>query len=179
MTENPPSEAGLQARIEDAVRDWVAYAHAHLGFGRRPLPVPEVRLDLRGRGAGLAVISPRKRQPDLIRLNATLLREHPREMIEETVPHEVAHVVAYRLFGRRIKPHGREWQDVMRAFGKDPSVSHCMPAEPTRRLRRFAYRCGCESPVELTSIRHRRVQQGAVYRCRRCGERLIFSGESA
>ena len=176
----PDADAELQRQARITLAAWVDRANALFDApGRGGFAIPTLRFDLRGRAAGLAVFSRRRRSPDLIRINPDLLRRYPREMLDETLPHEFAHVVAHRLYGATIKPHGAEWRGVMAAFGKSPDVCHNMAAEPTRRLRRYRYRCACPQGVELTSIRHRRAQQGAGYVCRRCGEQLRYSGERA
>ena len=173
--QNPPD---IQQRARQELSAWVERANALFSeeFGAR-ITSPELAFDLRGRGAGLAVFQARKRraEPDLIRINPTLLEQHPQEMLEETIPHELAHIVAHRLFGPRIKPHGREWRLVMSAFGKSPEVQHRMQVEPSRRLRRYTYNCACPVGVELTSIRHRRARRGTAYLCRKCGERLRWA----
>lgn len=158
-------------RAHMAIARWIDHAGRLFAV---PITQPQVRCDLRGRTAGLTIY-PRKHdhhEPTIIRLNAELLERHPREMLEQTIPHEVAHVVANHLYGPRIRPHGPEWRSIMQAFGVTPDVRHNMHAEPTRRLRRHHYLCGCPDGVELTAIRHNRAQRGTVYRCRRCGETL-------
>lgn len=178
----PPGVSELQARTHAALRHWLARANELFAQeAGADFPCPRLAFDLRGRGAGMAVYQPRKRmaEPDLIRLNLRLLQEHPQEMIEETIPHELAHIVAHRLFGARIKPHGPQWRAVMLAFGKTPEVQHRMPVEPSRRLRRYRYFCACPAGVELTSIRHKRARRGAAYLCRKCGQRLRWNGEPA
>lgn len=165
----------LQARAIQHTEYWTRRAREIFAVSARRLPVPDVRFDLRGRSAGQAVFARRSRQIH-IRINAALLASHPTEMLDDTVPHEVAHVVIFRLYGRRAKPHGEEWKALMRAFGIDPRPCHTLPAEPTRQLKRFRYDCACEEPAMLTSIRHRRAQQGTDYMCRRCGEKLRFVG---
>jgi hypothetical protein len=84
-----------------------------------------------------------------IRLNPGLLRADP-EVLREVVCHEAAHVAAWLLHGRRARPHGREWKDLMRAAGYEPRARwprHALPealrlrtrpashARPTRRPR--------------------------------------------
>lgn len=132
------------------------------------VPQVEIRFDLRGTAAGQARI--RNGSFALIRYNAALLSLHPTEFIAETVPHEVAHVVAFAKHGARIRPHGAEWQAVMRHFGVEPSRCHRYDVSRlrTRSLQRFLYRCGCGTH-EISSIRHNRIcRQGTVYLCRRC-----------
>ena len=168
----------LQTRVVQDTVYWIERAREITGASARRLPVPAVAFDLRGRAAGQAIFARRSRDCR-IRINAALLASHPQEMIAETVPHEVAHVVIYRLYGRRARPHGKEWKALMRAFGVDPAPCHTLPAEPVRQLKRFRYACGCEEPAFLTSIRHKRAQKGTDYVCRVCGEKLRFADEEA
>lgn len=125
---------------------------------------PEVAWDLRGQAAGLA-----NGQRSLIRFNRELAERYPDEFVAQTVPHELAHLVAFKKFGGRIRPHGREWQAVIVALGAEPRRTHSYEVTPTRRLKRFAYQCHCPgSEYLLTSIRHNRIQRGHAYICKRC-----------
>ena len=168
----------LRTRATHETAYWIERARDITGASARRLPVPAVAFDLRGRSAGQAIFARRSRDCR-IRINAALLESHPQEMLAETVPHEVAHVVIYRLYGRRARPHGKEWKALMRAFGVDPAPCHTLPTEPVRQLKRFRYRCACAEDAWLTSIRHRRAQQGTDYVCRRCGQKLVRAPESA
>lgn len=167
----------LQAQAREQVTYWIEQARQLTGTSPRRLPLPAVDFDLRGRAAGQAVLARRRRDGDRIRFNATLLASHPREMLAETVPHEVAHVAVHRIHGRRVRPHGAEWKALMTAFGVKPEPCHRLPAEPARRLRRFRYACRCDEPVWLTTIRHNRARRGTGYFCRRCGESLAYAPE--
>jgi SprT protein len=136
------------------------------------MPQVEIRFDLRGTGAGQARI--RSGSFAVIRYNTTLLGLHPTQFVAETVPHEVAHVVAFVKHGPRIRPHGPEWQAVMRHFGVEPSRCHRYDVSRlrTRSLQRFLYRCSCGTH-EISSIRHNRIRrEGTVYLCRRCRQPL-------
>lgn len=52
-------------------------------------------------------------------LNAPLLADHP-ELLLETIVHEVAHLVADKLYGD--PGHGRDWKRVMAKLGFEPKV---------------------------------------------------------
>lgn len=163
------------ASVVDDVAYWRLRAWHLWGMNIRTLPMPEVVFDLAGRAAGQAVFALQEpHRPDRLRFNAALLASHPDFMRTETVPHELAHLVVYRRYGRSAKPHGKQWRALMELFGVPARACHNLPTEPTRRLRRFAYRCGCVDPVWLTSIRHNRAVRGERYRCRRCGEVLVY-----
>ncbi|WP_462320083.1 SprT family zinc-dependent metalloprotease [Halochromatium sp.] len=131
----------------------------------------EIRFDLRGKTAGQVRI--RARGHYLIRYNLELLRRGGADFLSRTVPHEVAHVLAYHRHGHNIRPHGREWQQIMHQLGAEPTRCHDYDVSGlgARRLRYFDYHCGCMDH-QLSSIRHNKAAKGQRYRCRRCGEPL-------
>ena len=45
--------------------------------------------------------------------NLTLLEENWNDFLQQTVGHEVAHHVAYWVYGVAADPHGQEWKEVM------------------------------------------------------------------
>lgn len=115
----------------------------------------------------------------ILNFNRLLLEQHTSDFIDRTVPHEVAHLVAYQVFGLKIKPHGREWKQVMGLFNADDSRCHSYDVSKlnTRRYRRFAYECSCRSH-QLTSIRHNRVLSGYSYVCKSCKQPLSYQGRA-
>ena len=132
------------------------------------LPRPDIRIDLRGTAAGQAQL-----QNAVLRFNSQMLAEYGGEFIDSTVPHEVAHLAVYRIFGRRARPHGQEWRQLMLQLGASPERCHQYRVQPTRRLKRFIYRCSCRLH-RVTSIRHHRAQRGTRYVCTRCRGRLRY-----
>lgn len=56
-----------------------------------------------------------------IRLNPQL-KSCSNELLEEVLCHELAHIAAHHLHGDSIRPHGPEWQALVRAAGFTPSV---------------------------------------------------------
>jgi SprT protein len=139
-------------------------------LGHRPIPV---RFDLAGRAAGMYRVS---RRQAVIRYNPYIFARHFDHGLQATVPHEVAHYITDRLYGlAHVRPHGAEWQEVMRALGAEPRASARLDLSgiPRRRQRRFAYHCGCTTH-QLSACRHRRVVgKTARYLCRRCGGELV------
>ena len=146
----------------------VSLSARHFGV---PIPHPQIRFDLRGKAAGMALFPPRGEM--LIRYNKGMLADNGLDFIEQTVAHEVAHLVARTVYGSRIKPHGPEWQSTMRLFGVEPVRCHRfeVPRSARRTLRHYPYQCAC-SEHSLSAIRHRRSLSGVVYLCRRCGTAL-------
>ena len=164
----------LIERTDQRTGELIHKAEDHFGI---LIPAIEVRYDLKGKAAGMAVF-PKHANP-YIRYNPYLLRSQPEEFISQTPPHEVAHLVARILHGPGIRPHGNEWKQVMAFFGAEARRCHnySLEGNRSRQLRRFIYVCGC-GRHELTSIRHNRILRGTRYLCRSCGEPLIQPSRS-
>jgi SprT protein len=160
----PDHIADLTAKVIQRSQSLLADGARSLGI---VTPHPDIRFDLRGLAAGQARFGPGKLTQ--IRFNPLLLRENPSEFIDQTVPHECAHVLAYCRHGRGIRPHGPEWQAIMLHWGAQPERCHRFDVSRsvTRRVREFDYHCDCREH-RLSTIRHRRVLGGQVYLCRHC-----------
>lgn len=109
-----------------------------------------------------------------IRLNPVLLLANKTPFIEEVIPHELAHLLVYRQFGR-VAPHGKEWRWMMiNVLHTEPRRTHDFDLA-TVRTNTFHYLCGCQSH-QLTVRRHNRILRGeAQYRCRQCGDVLRYA----
>jgi len=120
------------------------------------------------RAAGRALVD-----QGLVRL-ASWLRDAPRAIHDEILCHEVAHVAARLIHGRKIRPHGPEWKGLMRQAGYAPRVRldprHYpgveIPRLPARRSRpakaRYLHRC----PICQAARVARRPVRG--WRCAVC-----------
>lgn len=137
-------------------------------FFQRMFPIPEICYNVRGLKAGLAYL-----QQNQIRLNPILLQENGRDFIDQVVPHELAHLLVYQLFGR-VQPHGKEWRMVMeQVFHQPAETYHCFDVSQVQG-RTFSYRCACQTHA-LSVRRHNAVwREQRVYLCRRCKQPLIF-----
>lgn len=167
-------QARVRARVATLLQDCAQLLRSH----RAHSPQPELRFDLRGRAAGQCVW--RKGQPPVLRFNLDIARHHRRDFLATTVAHEVAHLVTAACFPR-ARPHGREWQAVMRHLGvADPQRCHnyALDEHRLRRQRRWSYQCDCSEHL-LSTTRHRRISEQAVrYLCQRCGSALRRSRDS-
>ncbi len=145
------------------------YAQAE-SYYLKSFPRPEVLLNLRGRSAGVAEL-----QANRLRFNQVLLDENYHVFLAEVVPHEVAHLLAWQLYGRGIRPHGKEWQGIMRqVFNLTPATTHCFDVRRSAR-QDFVYLCACPDKKHHLSIRrHNRIRQGQRYVCRQCKSFLSF-----
>lgn len=165
-TKAEPVPAALRLRARETVARYLVRARQ---LYRRGFPMPTVSFDLRGTTAGQAYS-----QRNHVRLNAVLYQENVDDFIADTIPHEVAHLIARQLH-QGIQPHGPEWQAVMRDFGIEPKRTHSYDTKNARTTRMFPYRCDCRDH-ELSAARHNKARRGAVYRCKACGGALRFQG---
>jgi SprT protein len=174
-----PSNA-LCLKLEESVAAHVEMAERYFNTCYESF---KVEINLRGRSAGQVRYSNRHQSDNKtfnsarIRFNPCLLALQGDAFIAEVVPHEVAHYVAYSQFGFGIKPHGVEWQYVMRqVFASTPDVTHgyYVPSRPTQS---FIYHCGCEQKTHnLSKVRHQKVLSGkARYLCKVCKAILVES----
>ena len=177
MTFKPvPSDVLQRVRVVAVTGEWIARAGRLYG---QVFPVIPVRFDLEGRAAGMYQVRGAQR---VIRYNPHLFARYPRDSIEVTVPHEVAHYVTDMLFDmRQLRPHGAQWRAVMHDMGVDPCVTadYDLAGIPVRRQRRFVYRCLCREH-RLSACRHNRIRRGARrYSCRSCDGELIYDTADA
>lgn len=155
----------LQQAVMRCLRHKLQLANQHLGT---QYPEPEVNYHQRGTSAGSACL-----QSFEIRLNPVLLLENQHAFIDEVVPHELAHLLVYRQFGR-VAPHGKEWRWMMEQVLHVPASRTHQFEVTSVRSKTFNYQCQCQQHA-LTILRHNKVQRGeSEYRCRQCGEKLQF-----
>lgn len=157
-------------QVVDTTLSCLCRAEALYDLPHQPIPV---QFNLRGRAVGMYRVSGRTA---VIRYNPYIFSRYFDHGLHTTVPHEVAHYIADRVWGlARIRPHGIEWRSVMRKLGAEPAASACFDLNglPVRRQRRFTYRCDCDTH-EITACRHNRISKGrARYHCRQCGAALV------
>lgn len=62
--------------------------------------------------------------------------------VRQTLLHELAHLLAYHRNGRRIAPHGVEWQQACADLGiPGESVTHKLPLPRRQQQKKWRYRC--------------------------------------
>jgi len=112
----------LRARVDAVVEAAFVKCEKHY---KCKFKRPEVRYDIRNTNGGEAWVNTNR-----IRLNLTFLVENDKVFLESTVPHEVAHLVSHAVYdskpmnGKKVKPHGKEWKEVMDILGLPPKTKH-------------------------------------------------------
>lgn len=150
----------IREQVEQKLKSLVEFAETHFNYSRG---MPTLKYDVRGRVAGYAYVN-----ENLIRFNRTLLVENVDKFIEQTVPHEFAHLVDYYLHpsnfdrgvGQRKRSiHGPTWKRIMMAFGANPSRCHSYDTSRSRRrTRAYRWTCSeCGNVMDLGPKRHRNM----------------------
>ncbi|WP_435236810.1 SprT family zinc-dependent metalloprotease [Psychromonas sp. PT13] len=126
---------------------------------------PEYLFNQRGKSAGTAHL-----QRNLIKFNPILFTQNKQEFIDQVVPHEVAHIIAYQQYGK-VKPHGKEWQHIMKhVFHRPATTTHTLDIKDVMG-KQYRYQCLCDTHL-LTIRRHNNILKGTKYICKKCGEVL-------
>jgi SprT protein len=115
------------------------------------------------------------RQQREIRYNPYIFSKYFDDNFATTIPHEVAHYVTDIIYGlKNIKPHGREWKEVMDAFGANASVTadYDLAGLPLKRQAVFTYQCACREH-QLSATRHNKITKRRYqYTCNYCKQPL-------
>lgn len=140
---------------------------------------PAVKFDLKGTTAGQAVF---KKGEYYLRFNLGALQveggwDH---LYNDTVPHEVAHLVQ-RLHpdwpkSRKANPsHGIYWRRVMKAFQVEANRCHSLPLPKARQQRKWAYTCACMTH-EVSTTLHNKMVKGQIRICELCKAQVTYKG---
>jgi SprT protein len=147
-------------------------------FPRISIPEPKVRLVDLGKVGGRAYFA-----QNVVELNIHFLQTAEKEMIEQTLPHELAHLATFDLFPRSKQAHGPEFRHVLGAISHNTDTYHKMNVEDIKGLSkqiktktRYLYRCGCpDKKHAITPVTHNRIKKGAVHlQCRNCRQPIVF-----
>ena len=112
-----------------------------------------------------------KGKPSQILLSAKLWPRATEKQRRETVIHEACHLVAYHeANGKKIRPHGLEWQSLMLKCGVRPERCHTVDIDGLSKRRPVKATCECEKPHYLSKRKARRILDGEI-KCR-CTTRL-------
>ncbi|WP_392552082.1 SprT family zinc-dependent metalloprotease [Orbus wheelerorum] len=154
----------LHNNVIASLRHYISIANQ---FFNQVFDEPELIYRKKGSIAGSALL-----QKWQIQLNLNMLLENKEQFINEVIPHELAHLIAYKKFGL-VKPHGKEWQGIMeQIFHQDAKRTHNFNLPQPLITNRHQYYCECQSHL-LTNIRHQKIQNKcAQYYCKKCATLL-------
>lgn len=152
--------------IVDRVRYYINKANDLFG---QSMGIPVIRYHHKGRAAGRAIYA-----DYAVSFHSVLAAENG-EDFDQTIGHEVAHLVAKRVFG--CTGHGKGWKRVMKALGLRVERCHSydMSNAKVRRQARYDYVCACpkENTHKISATIHNKIQRGYSYRCAHCKTTLL------
>lgn len=113
-----------------------------------------------------------------ININPVLLNENTDDFIENTVPHEVAHLACDRVYPGECDPraaHGPRWKELMDVLGAKAETFHRYDVTNSRVPRTntvYRYACsGCNKTFDVGLRRHTRlIANPASFWHTKCGE---------
>jgi len=117
----------------------------------------QVLFDLKGRCAGQA----RRRGVNYsVRYNLDMMMRDLDDMVNDTVPHEIAHIVCFMkpTLGR---DHDYGWQHVCHQLGGTGKRTHDLEVVYGKGLT-YEYTTSNGSKVRLSELKHKRIQKGAT-----------------
>ncbi len=128
-----------------------------------------IRLDLRGRAAGMACKRVRMGTVQyFMRFNNDMLtREAFDDMLNETVPHEIAHIVCF-MKPTLGKNHDLGWYSVCRALGGKGATTHKEEVVYGKGYT-YEYTSKTGNTVRVGDKYHRDIQRGRVLKFRKAG----------
>lgn len=82
---------------------------------------------------------------------------HPDHFFNDTVPHEVAHLVTYAngVYGS----HGPKWKSICIQLGGTGKRCHDLKLTPARRTRKWKYRDSLGGYQVISTVRHNKLQK--------------------
>lgn len=144
---------------------------------RRAFPRIPIEFDLTGGTSGQYWFPSGKSRSGshgLLRFNMWIASRNLKEFIQNTVPHEVAHYLVTCIHGRRVKPHGTEWKQIMQEC-LGAAASRCHHHEVPYP---YVFRCRCEGQAgeyRYTRRGFNNFLRGTVRYCPKCKSGLRFS----
>lgn len=147
----------IHKRIEDKILDVLLLAQS---IYKQPFEIPTLEYRQMGRVAGKAWFFNWK-----VEINPDFLKNgHLEEMINQTLPHELAHLISQKVYGRTLGGgHGRLWKSVMVRLGLPPNRCHDYSLEgvKTRKKAKYPVKCPvCGAQFDVTAKRVEQIRAG-------------------
>jgi len=153
--------------VENKVIDTLLLAQEKL---KQNFEIPIISFNLKSsRIAGLAY-----RNSWMIKINPAFLERFTEKTLIEVVPHEITHLLTYKLFPFAKQHHGPEWRNVNMRMGLALSRCHSMVLPEHKP---YAYKCSCQTHF-VSNIIRKRISEGQRITCRKCKSGLVYLGKN-
>ena len=146
----------IHKRIEDKILEVLLLAQS---IYNQPFEIPTLEYRQMGQTAGKAWYLAWK-----IELNPDFLKNgHLEDVINQTLPHELAHLIARKVYGVLGRGHSRSWKSVMVRLGLRPNRCHNYSLEgvKTRKKAKCPAKCPtCGTQFDITDKRVAQIRAG-------------------
>lgn len=172
--------AALKARVTAKINECVTKINTKHNIN---MPTVHVRYDINsGRLGGEARL-----YENTVRVNPVFLNAHTEEYINQTIPHEVAHLGVHQVYrvgrGQVVDAHGHQWKNMMvNVLGIPADRCHSMTVPEGVRVGKpkpkYNYTCsGCNAVVVVGPKHHAKIQAGHHMWHKSCGSstRLVYA----
>ena len=168
------STLSIQQKLINANHYYIDLARtrfdAHNELSIRYLKLPIIEHTIKGKKAGVAYLQEWK-----VNYNLEILIANEEDFLKQTVGHEIAHLVAFQLFGSR--GHDKAWKYVMRQLGLEPNRCHSydLSVITVKKHKKVIYKCNCKEH-EIGLVRHKNLQENKnrYFTCYLCKGKLIY-----
>jgi len=160
----------MEQRMYEETQRWYSIAVEKLKIPQREIPC---EFTLGGKTAGMAYFGIETK----INYNSIIAEENFLDFMKRTVPHEVAHIVAFIYFHENCG-HGDKWKFIMEKIFEceDFSRTHNYDiSEILNKKENFEYICGCGISHPISKLLHKKMQKGQIRRCTKCHGKLFWS----
>jgi SprT protein len=129
---------------------------ASVMFNIPALKATKIRYNIKGQCAGQAIREHSGKT--ILRFNIEAIEKDWAGMYNDTIPHEVAHLVCY-LRPDLGKNHNKGWKRVCEALGGKSDRCHTIDLTPARKVQRVRYIYQVEdgSKIKVTKTVHNRI----------------------
>lgn len=154
-------------RLKEAVIESIekTVAKANTLWPGKGFRTPEIVFEDIGKSAGRANYTKYR-----VTINPAYLKDYTEDMVNNTAPHEVAHLITRIVYPNAKQHHGPEWKYVMRQLGVRPDPYHNYDitlSKKTRKRKVYLYECKCHVH-KVTSTIHQKIRRGGTFSCKRC-----------
>lgn len=139
--------------FEILVRNCIEAAEDRYG----KMPHIDIRCDIRARAAGWAENINGKL---ILRFNREMIANHWEHAIKDTIPHEVAHIVAFCFPELGAKNHNNSWKSICRSLGGSGERCHSLELSYAKKRNRHIYVTDSGYEVLISTRHHNKIQRG-------------------
>jgi SprT protein len=159
-----------RASIIKRVSELVELANAKF---KVQIDVPDIEFYQKGTYAGLANVS-----RHVVKFNEVLAKNNP-ETFDNTISHEVAHLVAAKVYPRAKQAHGPEFKLVHQILGGSGARCHSYDVSGVRKnaVKRIIGKCNCTSHNLTVGTARKILAREASYYCKLCKSTILLTNE--